>query len=108
MSVSSTVTGCTFSVDVSWAGYRGGTNTLEVFLLQVFPPTGDVVVLEPSVFVLPIKGKGGSVSATLPVIAESTATNSFRAAASMLDNKGEILSPSGHWSEVIVAYCNGL
>ena len=108
MSVSGTVSGCTFSVDVTWEGYRGGHNTLHVYLLQVFPATGDGVVLEPSVFVLPVKGKGGSVSVTLPAIAESPATNSFRAAASMLDNKGEILSPSGHWSEVSIAYCNGL
>jgi hypothetical protein len=108
LSVSSTVSGCTFTVDVAWSGFMGGNDTLEVFLSQVFPPINDGIILEPSVFVRPVKGRGGSVSVTLPAIAGSATTNSFRAGAQLLDNKGALISPSHHISDVIVAYCNGL
>ena len=108
LSVSSMVIGCTFTVNVTWSGFAGGNDTLEVSLLQVFPATGDGVILEPSVFVHPVKGKGGSVTVTLPARAESATTNSFRAAASLLDNKGALMSPSSSFSDVIVAYCSGL
>jgi hypothetical protein len=108
LSVASTVNGCSFTVDVTWSGYTGGNAALEVSLIQVFAPTNDGLILEPSVLVRPVKGRGGSVSVTLPAIAGSVTTNSFRAAAQLLDNKGAPISSSNQWSDVIIAYCNGL
>jgi hypothetical protein len=108
LQVTATVSGCTFSVDVAWSGFNGGNDTLEVFLVQVFPATNDGLILQPSVFVRPIKGKGGSVSVTLPAIAGSATTNSFRAAAQLLDQRGTLISPSQHLSDTLVAFCTGV
>ena len=108
LSVSSTANGCTFTVDVTWSGFSGGSDTLEVFLSQVFPPLYDGGILEPSVFVQPVKGRSGSVNVTLPPIAGSATPNYFRAGAQLLDNKGAMIGSSMNISNVIVAYCNGL
>jgi hypothetical protein len=108
LSVSSTVSGCSFTVDVTWSGYLGGNAALEVSLLQLFAPTNDGVILEPSVLVRPVKGKGGSVSVTMPALKVSGMTNSFRAAAQLLDNKGAPIGSSSQWSDVIIAYCTGM
>ena len=79
LSVSSTVSGCTFTVDATWSGFMGGNDTLEVSLSQLFPPPfNDGIGLEPSVFVRPVKGKGGRISVTLPAIAGSATTNPFQ------------------------------
>lgn len=108
LSVSTTVSGCTFTVDVTWSGFTGGNDTLEVFLLQVYPPLYDGLILEPSVFVHPVKGKSGSVSVTLPAIAQSATPNYFRGAAQLRDSQGAVISQSMYWSDVVFAYCNGL
>ena len=106
VSVSSlTVSGCTFTVNVTWSGFTGARDTLETSLFKVFPATGDGVVVE-SVTVRPVKGKGGSVSLTLPALAESATPNYFRAEAQLLDQKGVVIGGS-LFSDIIFAYCDG-
>jgi len=107
LSLSTTANGCTFTVDVTWSGFAGGQNTLEVFLSQIFVPTNDGIILEPSVYVRPVRGKAGNVSVTMPALASSATTNSFRAGALLRDNKGGLISASSQLSDVVVAYCSG-
>ena len=106
ISVSSlTVSGCTFTVNVTWSGFTGARDTLEATLLKVFLPTGDGIVVE-SVIVRPVKGKGGSVSLTPPALAESATPNYFRAEARLFDQKDVTIGGS-LLSDIIVAYCDG-
>ena len=106
ISVSSlAVSGCTFTINVTWSGFTGARDTLEASLLKVFLPTGDGIVVE-SVTVRPIKGKGGSVSLTPPALAESATPNYFRAEARLFDQKDVTIGGSP-FSDIIFAYCDG-
>jgi len=98
LSLTSTVSGCTWTVNVTWAGFKGA-KTLEAYITQTY--TGAPLV---PAFV-PIKGQSGTASVTLAPLASSTTLNMFYAWAQLLDAHGNSIPGSLDFASISPAYC---
>jgi hypothetical protein len=100
LSLTSTVSGCTWTVNVTWAGFKGA-KTLETYLTQTY--TGAPLV---PAFV-PVKSQSGTAIVTLAPLAPSTTLNNFYAWAQLLDAHGDAIPGSLDFASISPAYCTG-
>jgi hypothetical protein len=101
LSLTSTVSGCTWTVNVTWAGFKGA-KTLEAYLTQTY--TGAPLV---PAFV-PVNSKSGTATVTLAPLAPSPSLNNFYAWAQLLDAHGNPIPGSLDFASVSPAYCTAL
>ena len=98
LSLTSSVSGCTWTVNVTWAGFKGA-KTLEAYVTQGY--TG--VPLVPAF--VPVNSKSGTATVTLAPLAPSTTLNMFYAWAQLLDAHGNPIPGSLDFASVSPAYC---
>lgn len=98
LSLTSTVSTCTWTVNVNWANFKGA-KTLEVYLTQTY--TGAPLV--PAF--IPVNSKSGTATVTLAPLAPSTTLNMFYAWAQLLDSHGNPIPGSLDFASVSPAYC---
>ena len=101
LSLTSTVSACTWTVNVTWANFKGA-KTLEVYLTQTYTGTP----LAPAF--VPVKNQSGTATVTLAPLASSNNLNMFYAWAQMLDSHGNPIPGSLDFASVSPAYCTGL
>jgi hypothetical protein len=98
LSLTSTVSGCTWTVNVTWTGFKGA-KTLEAYVTQTY--TGAPLV---PTFV-PVNSKSGIATVTLTPLAPSATLNNFYAWAQLLDAHGNPIPGSLDFASVSSAYC---
>jgi len=98
LSLTSTVSGCTWTVNVTWAGFKGA-KTLEAYVTQTY--TGAPLV---PAFV-PVNSKSGTATVTLAPLAPSATLNTFYAWAQLLDAHGNTIPGSLDFASISSAYC---
>ena len=92
-------TSCVFTVTVGWAGFSGGSDTLEVYL------TENRVRIAPAAYLYPVKGKNGTATVTLALATDSGSSNYFYAWAQLLDSHGNAIPGSLDFASQDVASC---
>jgi hypothetical protein len=97
LSLTSTVSGCTWTVNVAWAGFKGA-KTLEAYVTQTY--TGAPLVPAS----VPVN-KSGTATVTLAPLAPSATMTNFYAWAQLLDAHGNPIPGSLDFASVSPAYC---
>ena len=98
LSLTSTVSGCTWTVNVTWAGFKGA-KTLEAYVTQTYTGTPLVPAF------VPINSKSGTATVTLAPLVPSTSLNMFYAWAQLLDSHGNPIPGSLDFASISPAYC---
>ena len=96
--LSGTLTGCTWTITVQWAGFQEA-KYLEVFTTETY--TGAPLLST----VVRIKNKDSTATVTLPPLADSATTALFYPWAQLLDMHGNAIPASLDFSGVNTAYC---
>ena len=96
--LSSHVSGCTWTADVTWSGYKG-SKTLEVYLSEGY----DGAPLVPT-FVR-VKNQQTTATVTLPPLAPSTTLRTFYVWAQLLDTHGNPIPGSLDFTGQSLEYC---
>lgn len=96
--LSATLTGCTWTVTVQWAGFRDA-KYLEVFTTEGYAgaPLLSTIV--------PIKNKESTATVTLPPLADSTTWTLFYPWAQLVDAHGNAIPASLDFSGGNFGYC---
>lgn len=98
LSLTSTVSGCIWTVNVEWAGFKGA-RTLEAYVTETYNGTPLVPTFER------VNSRSGVTAITLSPLAPSATMKNFYAWAQMLDAHGNVIPGSLDFASVSPAYC---
>lgn len=96
--LSGTLTGCTWTITVEWAGFQEA-KYLEVFTTETY--TGVPLAVTD----VRIRNKQGTATVTLPPLAESATAAYFYPWAQLIDSHGNAIPASLDFSGQSLAYC---
>lgn len=96
--LSGTLTGCTWTITVQWAGFQDA-KFLEVFTTETY--TGAPLLST----MVRIKNKDNTATVTLPPLADSTTAALFYPWAQLVDSHGNAIPASLDFSGQNLAYC---